>query len=64
MRVDTSRRITDTGKRAGDFTVPGDPKYGFEHPETEMAAKTWDPSSPLGRRPGRYRVGWDGYGLN
>ncbi|MBA1204827.1 PQQ-dependent dehydrogenase, methanol/ethanol family [Pseudomonas capeferrum] len=23
------------------FTVPGDPKNGYEHPELEMAAKTW-----------------------
>lgn len=27
------------------FTVPGDPKLGFEHPELEWAAKTWDPDS-------------------
>ncbi len=27
------------------FIVPGDPKQGFEHPELEMAAKTWDPNS-------------------
>jgi quinohemoprotein ethanol dehydrogenase len=27
------------------YTVPGDPKLGFEHPELEMAAKTWDPNS-------------------
>ena len=27
------------------FIVPGDPKKGFEHPEMEMAAKTWDPDS-------------------
>ncbi|HEU4618538.1 MAG TPA: PQQ-binding-like beta-propeller repeat protein, partial [Gammaproteobacteria bacterium] len=27
------------------FTVPGDPAKGFEHPELEMAAKTWDPHS-------------------
>ena len=27
------------------FTVPGDPRKGFEHPEMELAAKTWDPSS-------------------
>lgn len=27
------------------FTVPGDPRLGFEHPELEMAAKTWDPNS-------------------
>lgn len=27
------------------FMVPSDPKKGFEHPELEMAAKTWDPNS-------------------
>jgi quinohemoprotein ethanol dehydrogenase len=27
------------------FTVPGDPKKGFEGPEMELAAKTWDPHS-------------------
>jgi len=27
------------------FIVPGDPKLGFEHPELEIAAKTWDPNS-------------------
>jgi quinohemoprotein ethanol dehydrogenase len=27
------------------WTVPGDPAKGFEHPELEMAAKTWDPKS-------------------
>jgi quinohemoprotein ethanol dehydrogenase len=27
------------------FTVPGDPKQPFEHPELEQAAKTWDPDS-------------------
>jgi quinohemoprotein ethanol dehydrogenase len=27
------------------FTVPGDPANGFEHPELEMAAETWDPNS-------------------
>ncbi|GFE78520.1 alcohol dehydrogenase [Steroidobacter agaridevorans] len=27
------------------FTVPGDPKHPFEHPELEAAAKTWDPNS-------------------
>lgn len=27
------------------FIVPGDPKKGFEHPELEMAIKTWDPDS-------------------
>jgi len=27
------------------FTVPGDPKRPFEHPELERAARTWDPHS-------------------
>lgn len=27
------------------YTVPGDPEKDFEHPELEMAAKTWDPNS-------------------
>ncbi|HWK54813.1 MAG TPA: PQQ-dependent dehydrogenase, methanol/ethanol family, partial [Hyphomicrobiales bacterium] len=27
------------------FTVPGDPANGFEHPEMELAAATWDPDS-------------------
>jgi quinohemoprotein ethanol dehydrogenase len=40
------------------FTVPGDPSQPYEHPELEMAAKTWDPNS-------RWDVGgggtvWDG----
>jgi len=36
----------ETGKQSWRFwTVPGDPKKGFEHPELEMAAKTWDPDS-------------------
>ncbi|MDR2215363.1 MAG: PQQ-dependent dehydrogenase, methanol/ethanol family [Nevskiaceae bacterium] len=36
----------ETGKQAWRFyTVPGDPKKGFEHPELEEAAKTWDPES-------------------
>lgn len=40
------------------FTVPGDPKQGFEHPELDMAAKTWS-------RKSRWDVGlggtvWDG----
>ena len=35
-----------TGKQAWRFyTVPGDPAKGYEHPELEMAAKTWDPAS-------------------
>ena len=33
----------DTGKLAWRFyTVPGNPKNGFEHPELEQAAKTWN----------------------
>jgi quinohemoprotein ethanol dehydrogenase len=27
------------------YTVPGDPKLGFEHPELQQAAETWDPDS-------------------
>ena len=27
------------------YLVPGDPDKGFEHPEMEMASKTWDPNS-------------------
>lgn len=27
------------------FTVPGDPKKPFEHPELAVAARTWDPNS-------------------
>jgi quinohemoprotein ethanol dehydrogenase len=35
-----------TGQQAWRFyVVPGDPKQGFEHPELEVAAKTWDPNS-------------------
>lgn len=35
-----------TGKEVWRFfTVPGDPAKGFEHPELEMAATTWDPNS-------------------
>lgn len=50
---------TQTGKLAWRFfTVPGNPREGFEHPELEMAAKTWDKDS-------RWDVGlggtaWDG----
>jgi quinohemoprotein ethanol dehydrogenase len=36
----------ETGKQAWRFfMVPGDPKKGFEHPELEEAAKTWDADS-------------------
>lgn len=35
-----------TGKFAWRFfTVPGNPAKGFEHPEMEVASKTWDPAS-------------------
>jgi quinohemoprotein ethanol dehydrogenase len=37
---------TESGKFAWRFfTVPGDPKKGFEHSEMELASKTWDPES-------------------
>jgi quinohemoprotein ethanol dehydrogenase len=37
---------TTTGKQKWRFfTVPADPKHRFEHPELEMAAKTWDKNS-------------------
>ncbi len=39
------------------FTVPGDPNLGFEHPELELAAKTWDPDS-------RWDVGGGGTAWN
>lgn len=36
----------ETGELAWRFfIVPGDPKNGYEHPEMEMASKTWDPDS-------------------
>lgn len=50
---------TETGKQAWRFfTVPGDPKKGFEHPELKLAARTWAANS-------RWDVGlggtvWDG----
>jgi quinohemoprotein ethanol dehydrogenase len=35
-----------TGEQKWRFwIVPGDPQYGYESPEMEMAAKTWDPNS-------------------
>jgi quinohemoprotein ethanol dehydrogenase len=38
----------ETGKQAWRFyVVPGDPKKPFEHPELELAAKTWDPDWPF-----------------
>jgi quinohemoprotein ethanol dehydrogenase len=39
------------------FIVPGDPAKGFEHPEMEMAAATWDPQS-------RWDVGGGGTAWN
>jgi quinohemoprotein ethanol dehydrogenase len=39
------------------FIVPGDPADGFEHPEMEMAAETWDPNS-------RWDVGGGGTAWN
>lgn len=36
----------ETGKLSWRFyTVPGDPEKPFEHPELEMASRTWDPDS-------------------
>ncbi len=36
----------ESGTQAWRFyTVPGDPRKPFEHPELEMASKTWDPDS-------------------
>ena len=39
------------------FLVPGDPALGFEHPEMELAAQTWDPDS-------RWDVGGGGTAWN
>jgi quinohemoprotein ethanol dehydrogenase len=39
------------------FLVPGDPALGFEHPEMQMAAQTWDPNS-------RWDVGGGGTAWN
>ncbi len=39
------------------FIVPGDPANGYEHPELEMAAATWDPNS-------RWDVGGGGTAWN
>jgi quinohemoprotein ethanol dehydrogenase len=39
------------------FIVPGDPELGFEHPEMEYAATTWDPDS-------RWDVGGGGTAWN
>lgn len=48
----------ETGEQAWRFfTVPGDPEDGFEHPELEMAAETWDPDS-------RWDVGGGGTAWN
>lgn len=48
-----------TGELAWRFyTVPGDPAKGFEHPELEMAAKTWDPNSVWDN--GLGGTAWDG----
>ena len=39
------------------FIVPGDPANGYEHPEMEVAARTWDPKS-------RWDVGGGGTAWN
>ncbi|NLS75253.1 PQQ-dependent dehydrogenase, methanol/ethanol family [Bradyrhizobium brasilense] len=48
-----------TGKLAWRFfTVPGNPRDGFEHPELKMAAKTWDKDSRWDA--GLGGTAWDG----
>jgi len=43
VRGEFSAYDAETGKMAWKFyTVPGDPSKPFEHPELEMAAKTWN----------------------
>jgi quinohemoprotein ethanol dehydrogenase len=50
---------TETGKQAWRFyTVPGDPKKPFEHPELEAASKTWI-GTDWSKIPGGGTV-WDG----
>ncbi|MBE9540204.1 MAG: PQQ-dependent dehydrogenase, methanol/ethanol family [Proteobacteria bacterium] len=41
----TAYESTTGEQRWRFFTVPGNPDNGFEHPELEAAAKTWDPNS-------------------
>ncbi len=41
----TAYETTSGKQRWRFFTVPGNPKQGFEHPELEAAARTWDPQS-------------------
>ncbi len=49
----------DTGKQMWRFyTVPGDPSKGFEHPELEMAAKTW--TGEWWKAGGGGGTAWDG----
>jgi quinohemoprotein ethanol dehydrogenase len=49
----------DTGKlRWRFFTVPGNPKQPFEHPELALAARTWDPNSRW--ESGGGGTAWDG----
>jgi quinohemoprotein ethanol dehydrogenase len=43
------------------FTVPGDPAGGFEHPEMELAAETWDPDSDWAAGGGGTVWGWMAY---
>ena len=46
----------ETGKFAWRFfTVPGDPTKGYEHPEMEVASKTWDSQSDWKAGGGRSR---------
>jgi len=49
----------ETGKRVWRFwTVPGDPSKPFEHPELEMAAKTW--TGDVWHKMGGGGTVWDG----
>ena len=48
-----------TGKQAWRFfTVPGDPKKEFEHPELAVASKSWDPNGDW--KSGGGGTVWDG----
>jgi quinohemoprotein ethanol dehydrogenase len=41
----TAYDLLTGGEKWRFWIVPGDPKNGYESPEMEMAAKTWDPNS-------------------
>lgn len=49
-----------TGKMVWRFwTVPGDPAKGFETPDVEMAAKTWNPAGEWWNKGGGGGTVWD-----